>query len=79
MSISLLNEVNKSRNSRWYPYLKQLPQSYDLLTSFGQFEIEAFQVRFLVDDTFIGSIWFYFSIRSILKLPSIGRDGFKSM
>ncbi|KAL0396171.1 UNVERIFIED_CONTAM: protein SET DOMAIN GROUP 40 [Sesamum calycinum] len=44
LSIALLNEVNKGRSSWWYPYLKQLPQSYDLLASFGQFEIEALQI-----------------------------------
>ncbi|KAI3462238.1 hypothetical protein Pfo_018901 [Paulownia fortunei] len=44
LSIALLNEVNKGRSSWWYPYLKQLPRSYDLLASFGQFEIEALQI-----------------------------------
>ncbi|KAL3845061.1 hypothetical protein ACJIZ3_002464 [Penstemon smallii] len=44
LSIALLNEVNKGKSSWWYTYLKQLPQSYDLLASFGQFEIEALQI-----------------------------------
>ncbi|KAK4430486.1 protein SET DOMAIN GROUP 40 [Sesamum alatum] len=44
LSVALLNEVNKGRSSLWYHYLKQLPQSYDLLASFGQFEIEALQI-----------------------------------
>ncbi|GFQ05151.1 protein set domain group 40 [Phtheirospermum japonicum] len=43
-SIALLNEVNKGRSSWWYPYLKQLPRSYDLLASFSRFEIEALQI-----------------------------------
>ncbi|GER27237.1 SET domain-containing protein, partial [Striga asiatica] len=43
-SVALLNEVNKGKSSWWYPYLKQLPQSYDLLACFGQFEIEALQI-----------------------------------
>ncbi|KAL3613357.1 hypothetical protein CASFOL_042770 [Castilleja foliolosa] len=43
-SIALLNEVNKGMSSWWYPYLKQLPQSYDLLASFSRFEIEALQI-----------------------------------
>lgn len=44
LCIALLNEGNKGRSSWWYPYLKQLPQSYDLLESFGQFEIKALQI-----------------------------------
>ncbi|KAL6507622.1 hypothetical protein OROGR_023817 [Orobanche gracilis] len=43
-SIAFLNEVNKGRNSWWFPYLKQLPRSYDLLASFSRFEIEALQI-----------------------------------
>ncbi|KAH6827345.1 SET domain group 40 [Perilla frutescens var. hirtella] len=34
----------QGKSSWWYPYLKQLPQSYDLLESFGQLEIEALQI-----------------------------------
>lgn len=48
LCIALLNEVNKGRSSWWYPYLKQLPQSYDLLAGFAQFEIEALQKRLFV-------------------------------
>ncbi|XP_051146391.1 protein SET DOMAIN GROUP 40 [Andrographis paniculata] len=44
LSIALLNEINKGPSSAWYPYLKQLPQSYDLLASFTQFEIDALQI-----------------------------------
>ncbi|KAG8391089.1 hypothetical protein BUALT_Bualt01G0151500 [Buddleja alternifolia] len=44
LSIVLLNELDKGRSSCWYPYLKQMPRSYDLLASFGQFEIEALQI-----------------------------------
>ncbi|KAK6154088.1 hypothetical protein DH2020_013727 [Rehmannia glutinosa] len=44
LSIALLNEVNKGRSSWWYTYLLQLPRTYDLLASFGQFEIEALQI-----------------------------------
>ncbi|KAH6837615.1 hypothetical protein C2S53_014163 [Perilla frutescens var. hirtella] len=44
LCIALLNEGNRGRSSWWYPYLKQLPQSYDLLESFGQLEIEALQI-----------------------------------
>ncbi|KAL1540722.1 [histone H3]-lysine(4) N-trimethyltransferase [Salvia divinorum] len=44
LCIALLNEVNKGRSSWWYPYLKQLPRSYDLLASCSQFEIDALQI-----------------------------------
>ncbi|KAG6401096.1 hypothetical protein SASPL_137941 [Salvia splendens] len=44
LCVALLNEMNKGRSSWWYPYLKQLPRSYDLLASFTQFEIEALQI-----------------------------------
>lgn len=44
LTIALLNEVNKAKSSWWYPYLKQLPRSYDTLAGFGQFEIQALQV-----------------------------------
>ena len=46
LTIALLNEVNKGKSSWWYPYLKQLPRSYDTLAGFGQFEIQALQVSF---------------------------------
>ncbi|CAA3014580.1 SET DOMAIN GROUP 40 [Olea europaea subsp. europaea] len=44
LAVSLLNEVTKGKVTRWYPYLKQLPRSYDKLSSFGQLEIEALQM-----------------------------------
>lgn len=43
--VCLLNEVSKGKNSRWYPYLTQLPRSYDILASFGPLEIQSFQVN----------------------------------
>ncbi|KAL2942847.1 Protein SET DOMAIN GROUP 40 [Bienertia sinuspersici] len=36
--------MNKGRRSAWYPYLMQLPRSYDTLASFGAFEANALQV-----------------------------------
>ncbi|KAM7523907.1 hypothetical protein LguiA_013809 [Lonicera macranthoides] len=42
--VALLNEVCKGKSSWWYPYLVQLPRSYDTLASFGLFEIQALQV-----------------------------------
>lgn len=44
LGVALLNEVNKGKSSWWYPYLKQLPSRYDILASFGQFEIQALQM-----------------------------------
>ncbi|XP_031474488.1 protein SET DOMAIN GROUP 40 [Nymphaea colorata] len=44
LAVCLLSEVCKGRDSQWYPYLIQLPRSYDLLVNFGQFEVQAFQV-----------------------------------
>ncbi|XP_073044699.1 protein SET DOMAIN GROUP 40 [Primulina eburnea] len=44
LSIALLHEVSKGRSSWWYPYIKQLPRSYDLLFNFNQFEVEALQI-----------------------------------
>ncbi|KZV53812.1 protein SET DOMAIN group 40 [Dorcoceras hygrometricum] len=44
LSIALLYEVSKGRSSLWYPYITQLPRSYDLLFNFNQFEVEALQI-----------------------------------
>ncbi|XP_049384686.1 protein SET DOMAIN GROUP 40 [Solanum stenotomum] len=42
--VGLLNEANKGKSSRWWPYLKQFPRSYDTLADFGKFEIQALQI-----------------------------------
>ncbi|KAG9137020.1 hypothetical protein Leryth_013863, partial [Lithospermum erythrorhizon] len=44
LSVALLNEVNKGKSSWWYPYLKQMPRSYEILSSFSQLEIQALQI-----------------------------------
>ncbi|OIT21918.1 PREDICTED: protein SET DOMAIN GROUP 40-like [Nicotiana attenuata] len=44
LAVALLNEVNKGKSSRWWPYLKQFPRSYDTLADFGNFEIQALQI-----------------------------------
>ncbi|XP_073148778.1 protein SET DOMAIN GROUP 40 isoform X3 [Henckelia pumila] len=44
LSIALLHEVSKGRSSWWYPYITQIPRSYDLLFNFNQLEIEALQI-----------------------------------
>lgn len=44
LTIALLTEVGKGKNSSWFPYLKHLPRSYDILASFGQLETQALQV-----------------------------------
>ncbi|XP_074302734.1 protein SET DOMAIN GROUP 40-like [Silene latifolia] len=44
LSVCLLAEMNKGRKSAWYPYLMQLPRSYDTLASFAPFEAKALQV-----------------------------------
>ncbi|KAK9735182.1 hypothetical protein RND81_04G188800 [Saponaria officinalis] len=44
LTVCLLAEMNKGRKSAWYPYLVQLPRSYDTLSSFGPFETKALQV-----------------------------------
>ncbi|KAL9225541.1 hypothetical protein vseg_001450 [Gypsophila vaccaria] len=44
LTVCLLAEMNKGRKSAWYPYLVQLPRSYDTLPSFGPFETKALQV-----------------------------------
>ncbi|WOL16853.1 hypothetical protein Cni_G25641 [Canna indica] len=43
--VVLLAEVGKGRRSRWYPYLVQLPRSYNTLANFTSFEIHALQVE----------------------------------
>ncbi|KAG9442453.1 hypothetical protein H6P81_018307 [Aristolochia fimbriata] len=42
--VCLLAEVGKGRNSRWAPYLMQLPRIYNTLPNFAQFETQALQV-----------------------------------
>ncbi|RZR90123.1 hypothetical protein BHM03_00017961 [Ensete ventricosum] len=44
--VCLLAEVEKGRCSRWYPYLVQLPRSYNTLANFTRFEVQALQVMF---------------------------------
>uniref|UniRef100_A0A3Q7F5J8 SET domain-containing protein n=1 Tax=Solanum lycopersicum TaxID=4081 RepID=A0A3Q7F5J8_SOLLC len=44
LAVGLLNEVNKGKSSRWWPYLKQFPRSYETLADFGKFEIQALQI-----------------------------------
>ncbi|KAK4347639.1 hypothetical protein RND71_033978 [Anisodus tanguticus] len=44
LAVALLNEVNKGKSSRWWPYLKQFPRSYVTLADFGKFEIQALQI-----------------------------------
>ncbi|XP_020575093.1 protein SET DOMAIN GROUP 40 isoform X1 [Phalaenopsis equestris] len=45
LTICLLAEVAKGRDSRWYPYLVLLPSSYNTLPNFHEFEIHALQVE----------------------------------
>ncbi|KAJ0042589.1 hypothetical protein Pint_18310 [Pistacia integerrima] len=44
LTVCLLYEVGKGKNSWWHPYLMLLPRSYDILATFGQFEQQALQV-----------------------------------
>ncbi|XP_020529971.1 protein SET DOMAIN GROUP 40 isoform X2 [Amborella trichopoda] len=44
LTVYLLAEVGKGSSSWWYPYLVQLPRTYDILATFNQFEIQALQV-----------------------------------
>ncbi|CAL5189936.1 unnamed protein product [Lathyrus oleraceus] len=44
LTVCLLYEVGKGKTSRWHPYLVHIPQSYDLLAMFGEFEKQALQV-----------------------------------
>lgn len=57
--VCLLAEVEKGRRSRWYPYLVQLPRSYNTLANFTRFEVRAFQVMF-GKDVSLDTIWFIF-------------------
>lgn len=47
MTVCLLYEMGKGKNSFWYPYLKHLPRSYEILATFSEFEKQALQVQFL--------------------------------
>lgn len=49
LSVCLLYEMGKGKTSRWHPYLMHLPQSYDVLATFGEFEKQALQVQFLLE------------------------------
>lgn len=49
LTVCLLYEVGKGKTSRWHPYLMHLPQSYDVLAMFGEFEKNALQVQFLLE------------------------------
>ncbi|XP_058098153.1 protein SET DOMAIN GROUP 40 isoform X3 [Magnolia sinica] len=44
LAVCLLAEVGKGRASWWYPYLVQLPHTYNTLSSFTPFGIRALQV-----------------------------------
>lgn len=44
LTVALLNEVNKGKRSYLQPYLNQLPRAYEILASFGEFEVQALQV-----------------------------------
>ncbi|KAL5570934.1 hypothetical protein UlMin_020531 [Ulmus minor] len=44
LAVCLLYEMGKGRSSWWYPYLMNLPRSYDILATFGEFEKQALQV-----------------------------------
>ncbi|KAI8540961.1 hypothetical protein RHMOL_Rhmol08G0025800 [Rhododendron molle] len=43
-TVCLLYEMNKRKSSWWYPYLMELPRSYDTLACWGHFETKALQV-----------------------------------
>lgn len=57
--VCLLAEVEKGRRSRWYPYLVQLPRSYNSLANFTRFEVQSFQVMF-GKDVSQDTVWFIF-------------------
>ncbi|KAH9614540.1 hypothetical protein KSS87_002863 [Heliosperma pusillum] len=67
LTICLLSEMSKGRKSAWYPYLMQLPRSYDTLSSFGPFEAKALQV----DD----AIWLAEKVISKVELEWRGAIG----
>lgn len=52
-TVCLLYEMNKRKSSWWYPYLMELPRSYDTLACWGHFETEALQVCFPTYDFFV--------------------------
>ncbi|XP_019052700.1 PREDICTED: protein SET DOMAIN GROUP 40 isoform X3 [Nelumbo nucifera] len=45
LAVCLLAEIDKGKASMWYPYLVQLPRSYNILASFTWFETQALQVE----------------------------------
>ncbi|XP_078448462.1 SET domain group 40 [Wolffia australiana] len=45
LTVCLLVEVGKGRNSLWYLYISQLPRIYDTLAYFSQLEIEFLQAE----------------------------------
>ncbi|XP_050378726.1 protein SET DOMAIN GROUP 40 [Argentina anserina] len=44
LSVCLLYEMGKGKASWWHPYLINLPRSYDIVATFGEFEKQALQV-----------------------------------
>ncbi|KAL8109284.1 protein SET DOMAIN GROUP 40 [Apium graveolens] len=48
LTIALLHEISRGKNSTWFPYLKHFPQSYDILASFSQLETQALQVDYAI-------------------------------
>ncbi|KAM1413444.1 hypothetical protein ACFXTO_026039 [Malus domestica] len=44
LAVCLLYEMGKGKSSWWHPYLVNLPHSYDILATFGEFEKQALQV-----------------------------------
>lgn len=45
LAVCLLYEMGKGKISWWHPYLMNLPRSYDILATFGEFEKQALQVQ----------------------------------
>ncbi|KAH1263111.1 Protein SET DOMAIN GROUP 40 [Glycine max] len=43
------SSLSPAQTSRWHPYLVHMPQTYDILAMFGEFEKRALQVQFLLD------------------------------
>ncbi|XP_022143355.1 protein SET DOMAIN GROUP 40 isoform X2 [Momordica charantia] len=48
LTFCLLYEIGEGSNSWWFPYFKHLPQSYDILATFGEFEKQALQVDYAI-------------------------------
>ncbi|KAM5558306.1 protein SET DOMAIN GROUP 40 [Rosa sericea] len=44
LTVCLLHEMGKGKTSWWHPYLVNLPRSYDIIATFGEFEKQALQV-----------------------------------